>query len=58
MFGVPTYRFIAAKQRLATTFTIFLAEIPVGFSGAQDVRAGPNGIVVTERGSRREFTIK
>jgi hypothetical protein len=30
LFGVPTYKFIAARQRLATTFTILLAEIPVG----------------------------
>jgi hypothetical protein len=38
MFGVPTYRFIAAKQRLSKTFTIFLKEIPAGFGGVQDVR--------------------
>jgi hypothetical protein len=38
MFGVPTYKFIAAKQRLSTTFDVFLAEIPIGFAGVQDVR--------------------
>ena len=39
LFGVPTYRFIAAKQRLSTTFDIFLAEIPATFNGVNDVRA-------------------
>jgi hypothetical protein len=37
MLGVPTYRFIGARQRVSTTFTIFLQEIPVGFSGVADV---------------------
>jgi hypothetical protein len=38
LFGVPTYKFIAAKKRLSTSFTAFLVEIPVGFSGVRDVR--------------------
>ena len=28
LLGVPTYRFISARQRLSTTFTIFLREMP------------------------------
>ena len=39
MFGAPTYRFIAAKQRLSTTFDMFLKEIPAAFDGVKDVRA-------------------
>ncbi len=49
LFGVPSYRFIAARQRLSTTFTIFLREIPVGFAGVQDVRAVDGRIEVIER---------
>jgi hypothetical protein len=38
MLGVPTYKFIGARQRLSTTFTIFLKEIPLGFAGVRGVR--------------------
>jgi hypothetical protein len=49
LFGVPSYRFIAARQRLSTTFTIFLREIPVGFAGVQEVRAVDGRFEVIER---------
>ena len=38
LLGAPTYKYIAGKQRLSTTFNIFLKEIPTGFAGVQDVR--------------------
>ena len=38
LLGVPAYRFIGARQRLSTTFTMFLQEIPVGFPGVRGVR--------------------
>jgi hypothetical protein len=37
LFGVPAYGWIGAKQKLKNEFTIFLAEIPEGFSGVRDV---------------------
>jgi hypothetical protein len=49
MFGVPTYRFIAARQRLSTEFTIFLTEVPNGFNGVQDVRAANGRFEVVPR---------
>ena len=55
MLGAPTYRFIAAKQRLSTTFALFLAAVPAGFGGTQSVRMQDGKIIVTERGSGREF---
>ena len=55
LLGVPTYRFIGAKQRLSTTFTIFLTEIPAGFAGTQDVRMQDGKIVLAERGTGREL---
>lgn len=56
LFGTPSYKFIAARQRLSTTYTIFLAEIPSGFAGVQDLRAEQSTIAITERGTGRRFT--
>jgi hypothetical protein len=50
MLGAPTYKFIGARQRLSTTFTIFLQEIPAGFPGVRNVRL-ENGKVIVERAS-------
>ena len=47
LLGVPTYKFIGARQRLSTTFTIFLQEIAPGFTGVRDVRV-VNGAVTVE----------
>jgi hypothetical protein len=58
MFGVATYRFIAAKQRLSTSFTVFLAEVPAGFAGVQDVRIDDKDIVIVERGSGRGISVR
>ncbi|RPI55295.1 MAG: hypothetical protein EHM55_08295 [Acidobacteria bacterium] len=44
LLGVPTYKFIGARERLSTTFTIFLQEVAVGFRGVADVRT-ENGVV-------------
>jgi hypothetical protein len=57
MFGTPTYQWIGAKQRVTTTFTIFLAEIPLGFAGVQNVQTRGDRIVLTERGTGREWLI-
>ncbi|MCC6365763.1 MAG: hypothetical protein IT165_19790 [Bryobacterales bacterium] len=38
LFGKPAYQWIGANQRMKREFTIFLAEIPAGFSGVADVR--------------------
>jgi hypothetical protein len=55
MLGASTYRFIGAKQRLSTTFTIFLSEIPAGYAGTQDVRVQDGTVAVVERGTGREY---
>ena len=57
MYGVPTYRWIAAGQRLETSFDIFLAEIPPRFSGVADVTADSGSIVIHERGSDRKISV-
>lgn len=57
LFGVPTYQWIGARQRIKTTYTILLAEIPRGFHGVQDIQTRPGQIVITERQTNRQFTI-
>ena len=46
LYGVPTYRWIGGRQRLKTSFTMFLAEIGPSFPGVRDVRRQGSGIVV------------
>ena len=57
LFGVPTYQWIAGHQRLKTTYTIFLTEIPHGFQGVQDIQTQPGQIVITERQTGRQLTV-
>ena len=49
LLGVPAYRFIGARQRLSTTFTLFLREIPLGFAGVRDVRVVDGKVVIEPR---------
>jgi quinoprotein glucose dehydrogenase len=58
LFGTPTYKWIGAGQRQSTTFTMFLAEIPSGFAGVQDVQPDEDRIVVIERGTGRRLTVQ
>jgi hypothetical protein len=58
LFGVPLYRWIAARERATTRYVAFLSEIPVGFQGVEDVRVGDGKIVITERGSGKTITLK
>ena len=49
LLGVPTYRFIGARQRLSTTFTIFRREIAGGFNGVSSVAVQNGKVLVKER---------
>jgi hypothetical protein len=49
LMGVPTYRFIGARERRSTTFSIYLSEIRPGFAGVRDVRLEGKNLVVVER---------
>ena len=51
LLGVPTYRFIGARQRLSTTFTIFLEEIPQNFRGVSSVTLEDGKVKITRRGA-------
>jgi hypothetical protein len=43
LFDTPAYRWIGARQKVKSEFTVFLAEIPEGFQGVKDVTMA-NGI--------------
>ena len=51
MLGVPTYKLIGARQRISTTFTIFLREIPQGFEGVTGVTLENGKVNVIGRGA-------
>jgi hypothetical protein len=57
LFDTPTYRWIGARQRLSTTFQIFLTEVRPGFAGVEDVRATAGRITVHERGTGRQLAV-
>jgi hypothetical protein len=57
MFGVPTYRWIGGREKLKTSFAIFLAEIPRDFNGVEDVSIDGGSITIRERSSTRRITI-
>jgi hypothetical protein len=57
LLGTPSFRFIGARQRLSTTFKVFLTRIPVGFQGVRDVREEAGGIVIVERDTGREIVV-
>lgn len=58
LFGVPTYRWIQARERLTQTYAFFLAEIPLGFKGVADLRTGDGRIVIVERETGKTISIK
>jgi hypothetical protein len=49
LFGAPAYRWIGAKQRLGTEYTIFLDDAPENYRGVSDVRMENNQITVVHR---------
>jgi len=57
LFGVPTYRWIGGKQRLETSFVIFLAEVPNGFAGVAGVTGEASQITIEERGSGKRIVV-
>jgi hypothetical protein len=58
LFDTPSYRWIGARQRLSTTFRIFLTDVARPFAGVDDVRATDDAIIVRERGTGRELTVR
>jgi hypothetical protein len=49
LFGQPSYRWINAHARLKREYTIFLEEIPEGFTGVRDVTMNNGTPAITNR---------
>jgi hypothetical protein len=49
LFGIPSYQWIGARQRLKNQFTVFLEEIPSGFAGVANARSTASGVELTFR---------
>jgi hypothetical protein len=57
MFGVPTYRWIAGRERAKMTYAIFLADIPAGFAGVAGVTLEGDAIEIQEQGTSRRIKL-
>jgi len=57
-FGVPQYSWIDAKARRSQRYAIFLAEIPAGYRGVADLKAGNGEIVITEKDTNKNLRLK
>lgn len=55
--GKPTHRWIAGHQRLNTRYLIFLAEIPLGFAGVQDIQMKDGEFAIQVRGSNQVISV-
>jgi catechol 2,3-dioxygenase-like lactoylglutathione lyase family enzyme len=49
LFDTPAYRWIGARQRLETEFTVVLSEIQEGFKGVKDLRLEHGAPILTSR---------
>jgi hypothetical protein len=57
LYGVPMYRWIAGGQRVTVRYIVFLAEIPDGFRGVDNVEVAGGRIVLTERETGKKTTV-
>ena len=57
LFGVPQYRWIDARERVTARYAVFLAEIPEGYQGVEDVTVRAGQIVITERETGRAIVL-
>jgi hypothetical protein len=57
-FGVPQYSWINGLARRSQRYAIFLTEIPAGFRGVADLKAGDGEIVLTEKETNKNLRLK
>ena len=56
--GKPTVRWMPGRQRQTVRYIAFVAEIPEGYRGVDDVVAGPGELTVVERQTGKRMTLK
>jgi hypothetical protein len=58
LFGVPVFLWIGARERLTARYVAFLAEIPEGFRGVENLTVENGSIEITERQTGAVLSIK
>jgi len=58
LYGVPLYRWIGGREKATARYVVFLAEIPDGYQGVQNVEALDGKILITERDTGRVISLK
>lgn len=58
LYGVPVYRWMGGQERVTVKYVAFLAEIPEGYRGVEDVAVHAGKIVITERETKKPIALK
>jgi len=58
LYGVPMYRWIEGREKADVRYVVFLAEIPDGYHGVQNVETVDGKIVITEGDTGRAISLK
>jgi hypothetical protein len=58
LFGARTYRWIGGREKLKTTWALFLAAVSEEFKGVEEVALNGGEIVLRERGSQRQVVVR
>ncbi|MEZ5403653.1 MAG: hypothetical protein R2729_28490 [Bryobacteraceae bacterium] len=58
LFGVPAFRWLPAKSKIASRFLMFYTTVPEGFSRVDDVRLENGKIVIEDRGAGKRVELK
>lgn len=57
LFGVPAFRWLPAKSKIASRFLMFYARVPAGFAQVDDVRLEAAQLIVEDRKSGKKITL-
>jgi hypothetical protein len=57
LLNVPTYQWINGRGKFTVHYAIFLAEIPSGFKGVENVEKTNGKILITERETGRQISV-
>ena len=57
MFGTPTYRWLPAKSKIASSFVMFYTRTPQGFTRVDDVVLENGKLTIEDRGSGKKIVL-
>jgi hypothetical protein len=58
MFGTPTYRWLPAKSKIASSFVMFYTRTPAGFTKVDDVVLENGVLTIVDRGAGKTIVLK